>query len=144
MPKNAGYLERLWEICIPEPNSGCWLWLGANGRGGYSAFRFYGRDTSAHRASYVLHKGLISPGLHIDHLCGVRCCINPEHLEAVTPTENHRRSPGSQGAHKRAQTHCIHGHEFDQKNTYITPSGHRACRRCRNIRTKQMMERRSG
>jgi len=80
---------------VPEPNSGCWLWIGPVAPNGYGHYRPHGhgrpRMVAAHRALYELEKGAIPPGLQIDHLCRVRSCVNPAHLEAVTASENQRR-----------------------------------------------------
>lgn len=78
-----------------EPNSGCWLWAGADNGGGYGKFR----GKYAHRVSYEMRNGAIPEGLHLDHLCRVPCCVNPDHLEPVTNQENARR--GEAGFHMR-------------------------------------------
>lgn len=78
-----------------EPNSGCWLWAGADNGVGYGKFR----GKYAHRVSYEMRHGSIPTGLHIDHLCRVRCCVNPDHLEPVTNKENAQR--GDTGIHMR-------------------------------------------
>lgn len=71
--------------------SGCQIWQGAPGLNGYGRLSIDGRLTLAHRASYEAFVGPIPSGLTIDHLCRVRMCINPEHLEPVTRAENTRR-----------------------------------------------------
>jgi hypothetical protein len=86
--------ERLLSMTSPEPNSGCWLWMGSVGRDGYGVVRTGGRSgkcQGAHRVAYELFKGPILDGMVLDHLCRVRCCINPDHLQAVTLRENIRR-----------------------------------------------------
>lgn len=80
-----------------EPNSGCWLWAGADNGDGYGKFR----GEYAHRLSYKRHKGPIPDGMHLDHLCRVPCCVNPDHLEPVTNKENARR--GRAGHHMKAR-----------------------------------------
>ena len=77
--------ESFWKYVLPVTESGCWLWL-ASGPDGYGRFGTQG----AHRLSYVLAKGPIPRNLQIDHLCRVRCCVNPH--EAVTAKENNRRA----------------------------------------------------
>ena len=71
---------------------GCWLWTGCTNRGGYGLTKFRGRTTGAHRAVYRLLVGPIPEGLDLDHLCSVRLCVNPAHLEPVTHAENVRRA----------------------------------------------------
>lgn len=82
----------------------CWIWTGAiNVAIGYGKLYRDGRDQYAHRWSYELFVGPIKHGLEIDHLCRVRSCVNPKHLEAVTHQVNMSRGiwPGSQA--------CVHG-----------------------------------
>lgn len=107
---------------------GCTVWNGRIDGSGYGRLSIRGRMESAHRAAYVLAKGPIPAGLCLDHLCRVRACINPEHLEAVTHLENVRR-----GA-RATQTHCLRGHPFDDENTIWRGNG-RHCRACRRMRS---------
>ena len=96
--------ERFDAKWVPEPMSGCFLWLAYLNPAGYGKFKGAGREQVAHRFAYIRAKGPIPAGLEIDHLCNNRGCVNSDHLEAVTHTENMRRS----GAR---QTHCKRGHE---------------------------------
>lgn len=75
-----------------EKTDTCWLWCGSLTYDGYGIFREDNRRTGAHRFAYEWHVGAIPDGLHLDHLCRVRNCVNPEHLEPVTPQENDRRA----------------------------------------------------
>lgn len=91
---------------VPEPNSGCWLWIAAlHERAGYGAFRYKGQARLAHRVSYEHFRGIIPAGLVLDHLCRTRCCVNPEHLEAVTLLENIRRGVPATGKNSGAYKH---------------------------------------
>ncbi len=84
----------------------------------------------AHRWAFEQFKGPIADGLQIDHLCRVRHCVNPDHLEAVSQRANILRGEAT-SAQRARQTHCKRGHRFDLANTYIRPAGHRNCRACR-------------
>jgi len=118
--------SRLEENIERITESGCWLWLGAPDVGGYGRFWVNGRSEQAHRVSYRLFFGEIPKGLQLDHLCRVRGCVNPSHLEPVTLGENIRRGV----SHNGNKTHCPSGHEYTEENTYIFPAGGRGCREC--------------
>ena len=130
--------------------SGCWHWTGPINREGYGRCVRGGRETLAHRASYAAARGPVPAGLHLDHLCHSqsdcrrlrreclhRRCVNPSHLEPVTPRENLMRSwaPSALNARK---THCLKGHPFDEGNVYAS-TGARQCRYCAR---EEMRERR--
>jgi len=124
---------RFYERVEMIPEAGCWIWLGSYSGSGYGAFSLtigpYKSLTEAHRASYWMFKGPIPKGMHIDHLCKVKQCVNPYHLDCVTPRENIMRSC-SPSAINVAKTHCIVGHPFSKENTYWHKNK-RGCRICR-------------
>lgn len=118
---------------------GCWEWTGARNYKGYGHFTFReaGRKTgrSGHRLVWEHFVAPLTPGMELDHLCKNRGCVRPSHLEEVTPTENKRRSSAYDA--KRAQTHCLRGHEFTAENTYIRKNGTRCCRECKREQRRE-------
>lgn len=84
-----GLLSRIFPKIEWTPT--CWRWTGAHVSKGYGSFWLDGKAQPAHRVVYELVKGKIPEGLHLDHLCRNRWCVNPEHLEPVTLQENNRR-----------------------------------------------------
>jgi hypothetical protein len=85
-----------------EDSNGCWIWQGGQNDQGYGTF-FDGRTRRAHRWSFEHFRGPIPPGMPLDHLCRVRLCVNPWHLEVVTASENARRRD-----HNRGEVRPIH------------------------------------
>lgn len=108
--------------------TGCWVWQRATSVG-YGRIKYDGRLGLAHRASYEVHVGPIPAGLQIDHLCRNRACINPEHLEPVTRSENMRRAQPYIG---RPDV-CMRGHN----DHHVNPSGQRQCRACKALTARR-------
>ena len=132
---------------IKIPESGCWIWdLGLSPLG-YGRIFFQGKARFAHRVAYTLFKGAVPEGKELDHKCRIRCCVNPDHLDPITHAENVKR--GARGAlnPQRKQTHCKHGHEFTDQNTYWknTPTGSktRMCIACKDKRSLEFRKKRS-
>jgi hypothetical protein len=130
----ARKVERFWARVEKGPS--CWLWTGSiNSVTGYPTvgiLRSLGSGGYAHRVSYILAWGRIPRGLTIDHLCRVRACVNPAHLEAVTSRENTLRSPVTLAALNARKTHCPKGHPYSGANLYLSRDGRaRSCRACR-------------
>jgi hypothetical protein len=110
--------------------NGCWQWTASAHPKGYGQFRGLAGEQYAHRAAYKFRHGEIPFGCEVDHLCKNRGCVNPDHLEAVPHRENMRRSDALMGINSR-KTHCLQGHPFDSKNTYVySTTGRRFCRMC--------------
>lgn len=137
---------RFWDKVVPEPMSGCWLWVAYVSKNGYGKVGIGGKVYVAHVVAYerlVCHK---DTGMDLDHLCRVRCCVNPAHLEQVTRLENARRGEG--GKHNARKTHCAAGHPYDDGNTRhgVTPRGTPArwCRACGTYKAREARPERNG
>jgi hypothetical protein len=131
---------------IPEPNSGCWLWIGGLDYGGYGQWSVNSKTKiitkKAHRVVYEFYKGVIPNDLQLDHLCRVRCCVNPDHLEPVTGARNIQR--GNTGLTNSLKTHCLRGHPYSEENThyrFVRGRCERRCRACAKIHWKHHYER---
>lgn len=141
----ATALERFASRFRVSPDNGCWLWTGARTGSGYGAFLVDGRLEGAHRFAVVALTGAVIPqGMHVDHICRTPRCVNPEHLEVVTPRENTLRGAGP-AAKNAAKTGCHRGHPYDEANTYIDERrGRRECRICRAESARRFLQRKAG
>lgn len=126
---------RFWaKVTLPDGN-GCMLWTSTKSHNGYGLFTLGDARPRTHRISYELAYGAIPDGLVIDHLCRVRHCVAPDHLEAVTRQENVRRGLTGKLNHANGRkTACLRGHAFTAENTYRDPAGRRSCRACIRLR----------
>ena len=129
--QNAMNIPTFWEKVDTTGN--CWLWTGRKNSRGYG--QTGGPEQMAHRTAYVLVVGPIPDGLELDHLCRVRACVKPSHLEPVTHAENCRRAA-------LARTHCRQGHPYTKDNTIWIKGGGRDCKTCHNRLTKNWAQRR--
>jgi hypothetical protein len=112
---------------------GCWIWNASKLKIGYGLFSNEHRKTvTAHRWIYERTKGAIPPDLIIDHICRNPSCVNPDHLQAITQSNNIKRSLLVKA--RSARTHCKHGHEFTPENTrYVKGQRGRRCATCAMI-----------
>lgn len=122
--------ERFWE---KVDAADCWDFTGALTAKGYGSFRVEGKSISAHRYAYETLVGPIPVGLQLDHLCRNRACVNPDHLQIVSPLVNTRRGH-SFAARYGKRTHCKNGHAYTPENTGIRKdSNSRYCRACLRV-----------
>ena len=134
------YLERIDARYDKPSEDDCWVWTGYLNHNGYGqAHGGYvnGKQKMirTHRAMYELYVGQIPLNLTIDHLCRNRACGNPKHLRILTVSENSK-----DGGNAR-KTHCPHGHEYTDENTYYWKQKNggpgRQCRTCKRERNRR-------
>ncbi len=138
-------LRRFFDKVI-EGADGCWLWTGAKTKreNGYGCVVVEKRRYVAHRWLYEQFVGSIPDALTLDHLCRVRLCVNPDHLEPVTQRENTLRGVGLTAQQAR-QTQCKNGHPLSGSNLYTKPNGGRQCRTChRKAKRRYKQRQRTG
>lgn len=137
---NAVVLSRLLVGSERQAN-GCLYFRPNSRKDGYGNMYANGKQQGAHRWAHELQIGLIPDGNMIDHVChdprvcagGISCphrqCIEPKHLSLASIAENSSKERSH--SYWADQTHCIHGHEFTEKNTYQAKTGTRACKQCK-------------
>lgn len=120
--------ERFWSK-VQIDAGGCWRWTASHTENGYAQY-YAGRGQSkiAHRFAYEALVGPVPDGHDLDHLCRVRDCVNPKHLEPVLRAENLRRIP--------LKSHCKWGHELTPENVRMEGTARKciACQKVRNAR----------
>lgn len=149
----SGELKKLPRLTLKErllaktdQTGDCWVWRGSRLKSGYGQIGIQrdGRTVPqlVHRVSYEIFIGPIPDGLQIDHLCRNTSCLNPSHLEAVTPSENMHRGMSPVFVIRRSGK-CKYGHELTPENTYTCKStGYRRCRKCQRRQLKAARDRR--
>jgi hypothetical protein len=134
---NVTGVDRFWsKVDRSGGDESCWLWTASTTPAGYGQFRVGAAPQYAHRLSWVAANGPVPDGLELDHLCRVRRCVNPRHLEPVTTKENSLRGQSFAAINAR-KTHCPQGHPYDEANTIRSKSGARLCRACKHERDRR-------
>lgn len=136
-------IERIARRSIPEPNTGCLLWMGAMGHSNYGQIRVGYSVRHVHRVAYSLARGRIPDGLVIDHKCKQPSCVNVQHMEAVTVHENSRRTV----TNLDFRGTCSKGHHIGKVGLYRMKTARgwaRHCRKCHALQTAQSRARRLG
>lgn len=120
----------------------CWLWTGKKAGNGYGQLWCDGGRIYAHRWAYVQKHGPIpisedGSTLQVCHHCDTPSCVRADHLFVGTQADNlaDMEAKGRARRWNVGMTHCQRGHAFDEANTYHQPSGKRACRACRRVRS---------
>lgn len=135
--------EKFWGRVAKHPD-GCWEWAGPAYPNGYGQAHLNGRHT-AHRIAYEMTHGRVDDSLVIDHLCRNRLCVNPDHLEPVTQSENILRGdlPATNAGRSNSTT-CRKGrHPWTEANIFHNATtGKPQCRPCLDASYKRAAERR--
>lgn len=127
-------VDTFWERVAKTTTLDCWLWLGTTSKkktGPYGSFCFKGKVFPAHRFAYEITRGPIPGKCVLDHLCRNPQCVNPDHLEPVSNTENLLRGFFKNGLPRRSATHCKRGHSLAGDNLSTQGQGKfRRCKKC--------------
>lgn len=135
---SASHFERTFAASTVDAETGCRIWAGRLDRDGYANYSGKG----AYRLAYSRFVGPIPDGMTVDHLCFNITCVEPSHLRLLTNLANARNR-----ANRRQivpDDECVHGHRFDDLNTYVKPNGERQCRACARVNSRAYRARRAG
>ncbi len=115
--------ERLDRYSMPEPNSGCHLWLASVNPAGYGRLRYDGEARLAHRLSWMVEYGPIPTGMCVCHKCDVPACINPNHLWLGTRYDNstdmRRKGRSSDGRPRPSARGSLNGNSRYSEETML-------------------------
>lgn len=131
--------QRIIDKVTFEPNSGCWLWTGGVSSYGYAASQIKGRQVLMHRIVFEMHKGSVPKDGILSHLCNVRCCVNPDHIELWRESSNRNESvqggvveareikPRSSIQHRRffGLVSALYSHWPERYISVVMKTGHR-------------------
>lgn len=123
-------IDNFWGKVDKSGAGGCWLWTASLHKDGYGQCRIIGKTMLAHRVAYFLLNGPIAKGLEFDHLCRVRRCVNPDHLEPVTHKVNVLRGLSFSALHAK-KPYCIRGHQLKILRKGKEALGWRECLVCK-------------
>lgn len=118
------------------PKTGCWLWTGATTNKGYPQIRVNRVTKYAHIVVYELLVGPVPDTLELDHKCFITFCVRWDHLEPVTRSINVQRS----WDRYKKPNQCMRGHEYTERNLYVTKTGKKQCRICNNANQRNYMK----
>lgn len=123
---------------IPEPNTGCWLWMGSLDGKKYGMLQINGKMKKTHRFSWEIAHGKIPKGIHVLHKCDTPTCCNPDHLFLGTNQDNVDDKMQKRRHWTFSKTHCSEGHELTPENTRIRKHDNsRCCRICERRRCSE-------
>lgn len=134
---------RLERHSMPEPNSGCHLWMAALSTDGYGQIWVDRHLRNAHIVAYELLKGAVPEGLELDHLCRVRSCVNPHHLEPVTSKENTARGMVAVVTRARIDFNAPCPHGADHRVVWTVRGNGKRQKDCRTCRARRKREKRN-
>lgn len=130
-------IDRIMKETIPEPNSGCWLWIGYTMKNGYGQITYCQKSWLAHRLSFYGFNNIDPKELYVCHKCDNPSCVNPDHLFLGTHKDNMKDMVSKKRQPNIKKTHCPNGHEYSDENTkrYKFKGGwtSRFCRECMRI-----------
>jgi DNA-binding transcriptional regulator YiaG len=130
--------KRIDAKCQPDEH-GCLIWTGAINSRGYACMGAFGKVQQVHRVAHVLFYGKVHDG-PLDHICTVRHCVNPLHVEQVTTAENNRRAVRKRDAERvrGGVRHCPAGHPIAGDNAKPNGRGGAKCRSCANSHMREV------